>query len=378
MKNSMAVLAVGIVALGLGSLAFSGVLGSGEVKGESATRITFGALAPLSGQVAVLGERMRNGMELAREDAIAEHKLESFDIIYEDACDGKTSTNAVQKLLNADGVKVISSSFCLFGEDAVIPTTEAKKVIFFNTAANPDTVLNKKYVFSTNFTIRNDSENIAQYVTSKLGAKRVAVVYLDTSFGEGYKTNLTDKMVALGGEVVATEAAPVDATDFRTALTKIKAKNPDVLVIIHFGSSLGSAIKQVRELGMIIPIVGDYESEDPTVLQFAGAAAEGFIISSSLPETETKNVSDFATRYKAKYGDDPDVLATNAYDAVRLQADAYVACSGDTDCMAEKLSQVTNYDGVSGRITINPSDHSVEKPNVFKVVKGGKFVTVGE
>jgi branched-chain amino acid transport system substrate-binding protein len=340
----------------------------------SPDKVVFGALAPLTGQISVLGEHMRNGMEIAKQEVIDSGKIKDFSINYQDACDGKSSLNAVNKLINIDKVKVISSSFCLFGEDVVVPNTEEAKVIFFNTAANPESVLNKKYVFSTNFTIRNDSEKMAEFVANTLNAKTVAIVHLDTSFGESYRDNFTKFFTDKGGKVVITEKAAPDKLDFRTEMTKIKAINPDVVMIIHFGSSLGNAIKQARELGIESKLIGDYESEDPTILKIAGNTAEGYIFSSSEPATPTQKVIDFQNKYKQKFGELPDVLAANGYDAIHLQVDAYVACKGDTDCMANRLESIKDYDGVSGSITIDPKDHSVTKPNIFKIVKNGQFV----
>jgi len=57
-------------------------------------------------------------------------------------------------------------------------------------------------------------------------------------------------------------------------------------------SSLGNAIKQARELGITATIMGDYESEDPTVIAFANAAAEGMIISFSQLKLRSSQVSD--------------------------------------------------------------------------------------
>lgn len=343
---------------------------------KSDEALTIGALAPLTGQIAVLGERMRNGMELAKEDLIKEGVVSGLNIIYEDACDGKTTTNAVQKLINADHVKIIGSGFCLFGLDTVVPTIEENKVILFNTAANPESVLNKKYVFSTNINIRDDASRMADYAANQLRAKTVAMIYLDTSFGHSYQTNFSDSFEKLGGRVAVGEAVTPDTVDFRAQVTKIKAAKVDAVIIIHFGISLGNSIKQLREQGVMVPIMGDYESEDPTVIEYAGKAAEGMIISSSQQEVETALVKSFQERYKAKYGEAADVLATNAYDSLQLQIRSYVACDGDTDCMSKKLAVTKNYDGVSGRITINPKDHSVTKPTIYKVVKNGQFVTL--
>ena len=109
-------------------------------------------------------------------------------------------------------------------------------------------------------------------------------------------------------------------------------------------------------------------------MNIAGKAAEGYIFSSSQPVVQTQSVVNFNQKYKSAFGELPDVLASNAYDAIHLQADAYVACAGDTDCMAKQLASIKNYDGVSGTITVDPKDHSVTKPNIFKIVKNGQFV----
>lgn len=364
-----------IIALLVIAVAIGLIISKKDVEKSDQT-LTIGAIAPLTGQIAVLGERMRNGMELAKEDLINEGVVADLKIIYEDACDGKTTTNAAQKLIYADKVKIIGSGFCLFGLDTIVPKVEEEKVILFNTAANPESVLNKKYVFSTNINIRDDAERMAQYATTQLGAKKVALVYLDTSFGHSYYDNFTRVFTSAGGAVVAAEAAAPDKMDFRAEATKIKAADPDAVVIIHFGISLGNAIKQLRDQGVTAPIIGDYESEDPTVIEYAGKAAEGFIISSSQPEIQTEKVVSFQKRYLAKYGEPADVLATNAYDSLQLQIRSYVVCDGGTDCISKKLSQTKNYDGVSGSITFDPKDHSVTKSTIYKIVKDGKFVTL--
>jgi branched-chain amino acid transport system substrate-binding protein len=339
-------------------------------------KVVFGALTPLTGQVAVLGERMKNGMELAKEDVISRGIIKNFDMQYQDAFDAKSSTNAVQKLIYTDKVKVISSAFFIPAIEAVDPITEKEHVIMFNTAANPETLLNRQFLFSTNVAIREDSYKMAEYAYNVLGARTASLIQLQTSFGESYKVNFTKRFEELGGKVLSSDAKSPDANDFRTEVARIKSMNPDVLLIAHFGSSLGNAVKQAREVGIKAPIMGDYESEDPTVLNLAGKAAEGMIISSSQPENATESILNFQKRYKAKFGEEPDVLATNAYDAVMIQATAYAACNGDTTCMAKEISSTSNYVGVSGNITVDAKDHSVSKPTMFKIVKDGKFVEV--
>lgn len=337
--------------------------------------IKIGVLAPLTGNRSLLGERIRNGMELAKEDILREGAVKSIEIIYEDACLPKDAVSAAQKLVTLNKVSIIGGSLCLIGLVPVIPIAEQNKIITFNTAANPDSVLNKPYVFSTNVSIKSDAEKLADYAYNKLRARSAAIVYLNTPFGQDYNKFITASFESLGGKILTSETKVLDAIDFRTELTKIKASNPDVVFVIYLVNSLGNLLKQARELGIRSKILGHYEAEDPTVLKFAGEAAEGFTISSSEPTTKTEQITSFEQRYQKRFGSLPDVLASNAYDALNLQVIAYKKCSGQPDCMREELHKVNNYSGVSGVITILP-DGSTAKPTVFKVVKNGKFVKI--
>ena len=147
-----------------------------------------------------------------------------------------------------------------------------------------------------------------------------------------------------------------------------------MLFVVHLAKPLGTLLKQARELGLESQILSHSEAEDPNVLQIAGEAAEGFVISSSDPEA-TEVVTDFQERYEAAYDAAPDVIAANAYDALRIQLQAYEKCGQDTDCMRNEFYTTVNYSGVSGNITIE-EDGSASKPATFKIVEDGEFVEI--
>ncbi len=67
------------------------------------------------------------------------------------------------------------------------------------------------------------------------------------------------------------------------------------------------------------------------------------------------------------------MFASNAYDALQLEVPAYIKCSGNADCMISELHKIKDYDGVSGKITID-KDGVASKPTIFKIVKNGQFV----
>ncbi len=342
-------------------------------KAEQET-IKIGVIAPLTGSFAVFGERIRNGIELARSDLDMENQV---TVVYEDACQPKDAVSAVHKLIQFDSVAWIGGSFCLVGFVPIIPIVEENKKIAFNTAANPDAVLGHQYIFSTNKSIRADAQILAQFARNKLGAKTAASLFYITPLGEDYGKYFNQYFEDLGGKIVSSERVQLSATDFRTELAKIKSSKPDIIFVVHLAKPLGTLIKQARELGLESILLSHSEAEDPNVLEVAGRAAEGFLISSSEPKDKTDTVRGFERRYEIRYGSASDVIAANAYDSFVLQMQAYTVCKGNTACMIQELRNVKDHDGASGKITINP-DGSASKPAIFKVVKNGRFVPFAE
>ncbi|MES2216007.1 MAG: ABC transporter substrate-binding protein [Patescibacteria group bacterium] len=337
--------------------------------GSGVVRIA--AAIPLTGNYASIGEKIKNGLEAAKTDIEAKDGTK-IDILYEDACLPKDITSAVQKLITIEKVKVINQ-FCAVGIVPSLEITEPAKVINVEVAANVDDLLGKTYFFSPNFAVRDNAKTIAEFAANELKTKRAAFIYYNTPFGKDYTKYTSARFKELGGEVVADEMTNLDVTDFRTNLSKIKSLKPDVIFVTQLTGALGTILKQARDLGISVAIIGNYQNEDPTVLSVAGAAAEGFIISSADPAALSQNYSGFSTSFEATFKVKPDVFASNAYDALHLEVAAIKACGDDTDCMRSEIHKVTDYQGVSGVITINKDGVAI-KPTIFKVVKNGAFI----
>ena len=335
--------------------------------------VKVGVLAPLTGNFAIFGERIRNAIELAKADL--GDKAENFEIIYEGACQPEETVTAVQKLLSVDKVSWFGGSFCLIGLVPVISLVQGADTFIFNIATNPDSTLNQPHVFSTNKSVKADAEALATFATTELQAKTAASFHYVTPLGEDYGKYFFQYFTQNGRVVLSDQKIQLDASDFRTELIKMKTLNPDLIFVIHLAQPLGNFIKQARELGITSKILSHSEAEDPNVLEVAGSAAEGFFISSSEPKTKTSVVRDFEKRYQEKYSTPPDVIAANAYDAFTLQVLAWWECNGEIACMENSFRSIKEYAGVSGNLTMNP-DGSTTKPVLFKVVKNGKFVEI--
>lgn len=344
----------------------------------SLTVIKVGALLPsATGDLVVNREKMINGLELAKEDLTAKYKNRvRIDIDYEDGCFPSESIPAVQKFIN-DGVVVIAASFCLFGHLPILPMTEGNKIITFNTAANPEKALHLHYAFSTNVEVKNEGKKLSEFAYSNLGARRAVLMFLDTPFGHDYSKSFTRDFISRGGDVVGKFPNAPDGKKFETIVAKIKLLKPDVIITAHFGVPLALFIREIRHAGITVPIVGNYETEDSTVLTYAGLAAEGVIFSSSELPKKTSRMKNFETNYIRKFGTEPGVLASNSYDDLVLAVESYLKCKGNRDCIADELHKVKNYQGASGVITIKTSG-ATDKPTIFKIIRSNTFLRYHE
>lgn len=336
--------------------------------------IKIGALLPsANGDLAENREKMIQGMELAKEYIDAKYKGKVIvDFDYQDGCFAKDSIPAVQKF-SKEKIPIIGASFCLFGHLPILPVTEGNKIITFNTAANPDQALNLHYAFSTNVEIKEEAKKLSQFAYTTLGARRAVTMFLDTPFGHDYNKYFTYDFNHLGGVVAGSFPNAPDGKKFRSMIAQIKSLKPDIIITAHFGLPLAMFIKEVRQENIQVPILGNYETEDPTVIEYAGDAAEGVLFSSSELNEKTPMMNDFEARYIRKFGVEPNVLVTNAYDDIVLSVESYLACNNDRDCMASYLHHIKDYSGVSGTITIKASG-ATDKPTIFKMIKNHTFI----
>jgi len=331
-----------------------------------------GALIPLTGNYATIGNSVKNGLELAKKDIESSNPVR-LSLIYEDVCLPKDAIAAFNKLVSIDQIDILGASFCIIGFVPVMPLAQEKKIISFSVAASPDMMLDKNYVFTPNKSIRSDSFDMVNYAINDLNAKSATVIFYNTQLGSDYNLHLSDDFSSLGGKITSTYVTELDKSDYRTEIAQIKDSNVEIVFIIQLANSLGLFLKQAKEAGLNAKIISQSTAEDPTVISAAQGGAEGLIISSSAPKTITTQISNFQSKYVNEFGKSPDALAAMAYDSLQLEYSALVKCGRDSVCLRSEFSSVKNYSGASGVLTMNSDGSTTREPN-FKVVKNGAFV----
>ena len=343
--------------------------------------VTIAHAGPLTGSIAHLGKDDENGVSLAVSQAndkkiVIDGKPVTFKMMSEDdQADPKVGTTVAQKLVDAKVAAVIGH----LNSGVTIPASEiynkAGIPVISGSATNPTlTERGLKTVFRT--VGRDDQQGpaIASYVANELKAKKVAIADDKTAYGEGLANEVEKTLKAAKVTIVGRERTNDKETDFKAILTKIKAKNPDVVFYGGMDATGGPLIKQARELGIkAVFAFGDGACTDE-MGKLAGAAAEGMVCSQAgLPREAASK--DFVAAYNAKFGEIKQ-YAPYFYDGTMAIIEAMKkANSTDPAKFSPEMFKVS-FTGATGTVAFDAKgDRKDAEMTIFKL-QGGKVVPV--
>ena len=350
-------------------------------KAPEVLTVKIGTASPQTGPQAHIGIDIRNGVQLAIEDAnaanveIGGNKVK-FELVSEDDEANPTkATTVAQKLVDAKVAGVVGH----FNSGASIPASK-----IYSDAGIPQispSSTNPKYTeqgFKTTFrVVAHDGQQgptLARFAAKTLQAKSVAVIDDSTAYGQGLADNFEATAKSLGIKVVAREQTTDKDTDFKAILTKIKGKKPDLIMFGGIDPQAAPMIKQMKDLGIKARFIGGDGMQTPNFIKLAGDASEGAMASiPGLPKDQMPGGKTFLDQYKAKFNQEVELYAPMGYDAVMVLIDA-MKRAGSAD-PAKFLPEVgkTRYDGVIGPIAFDDKGDLKNGPITVYVVKGGKW-----
>ena len=349
--------------------------------GRDTSTIKIGSASPLTGPQAHIGIDIRNGVQLAVEDANAANveiggKKVKFELIAEDDEANPTkATTVAQKLVDSKVAAVVGH----FNSGASIPASK-----IYSDAGIPQispSSTNPKYTlqgFKTTFRVvaHDDQQGptLGRYAAGAVKAKRIAVIDDSTPYGQGIADAFEKTVKAAGVKVVAREHTTDKDIDFKAILTKIRGLKPDLIMFGGIDPQAGPMVKQMAQLGIKARFMGGDGIQTPNFIKLGGAAAEGTMASiPGLPKEQMPGGKAFLAKYKSKFNAEVELYAPMGYDAVMVFIDA-MKRAGSAD-PAKFLPEVgkTQYQGVIGPIAFDNKGDLVNGPITIYVVKGGKW-----
>ncbi len=354
--------------------------------------LKIGVVVPLSGPVPTFGVSSRDGALLAIEQwnakgGVLGHKV--VPIVEDGQCTPDPAVNAMNKLVDQDGVKFVIGETC---SKASIPMTEIgteKKVITVSGTSTAEGVTvdangqTKPYAFRACFIDPFQGKVGAKFAFENLKAKK-AFIMLDQAndYVKGLAEEFEKSFKELGGEIVGSESYTAKDTDFTTILAKIAEAKPDVIYLPDYYNIVNLVTKQAKEKGITAPFVGG-DGWDSTDLDLASAAG-GYFTNHYSPEDTRPEVVDFLKAYGDKYKDEtgkaqvPSSMAALTYDAtnILLTAIQNAGTIDDVEAVKKALEGIT-IKTVSGETRYDDKHNPIKAAALLKVTPEGiKFETM--
>jgi len=211
---------------------------------------------------------------------------------------------------------------------------------------------------------------------------RAAVIYLNDESGIYAARLYRENFEKLGGKIVAFESYEPNATDYTGAILKLKLANPQV---VHLQGNAGDSpqvVRQLRQLGITVPITSYTAAYNPNLVKQVGTAADGLIVASLAPGvTDSPAVAAYVERWKKEKGREAANVPVTQYFydlAFIIKGLVEKVDSKGQPLTGENLRaallEIRAFDTpLTGAISFN-DDHTVRKPVYLLEVKNATYV----
>ncbi len=350
------------------------LLAQGCEKKQESVRI--GVAGPMTGPEAKMGTDFRNGASIAMEEWNAKGGVlgKKVDLVIgDDQSDPKQAVAAANKLVNEGVVGVIGH----FNSSCTIPASDVYSragIPMITPGSTNPLVTERGYKEVFRVCGRDDQQGLvgADFVKNKLKLKRVAVIHDKTTYGQGladeFKKNLGNAV-----EVVYYAGVTKGDKDFKTVLTSIKEKKPE---LVYFGGiypEAGLLVKQAREINLMVPFLSGDGTIDTKFIEIAGdKAAEGTYLTFGPDPKNIPAAKDFIEKYQKKFGE-LGPYSLYAYDAINmLLTAAKEAGTTQGKPIVEKLHSM-EFASSFGKVRFTEKGDVSVAPYVVWITRNGKF-----
>ena len=352
-------------------------------KPPAGDEIVIGEYGSLTGSEADFGIQTDEGIQLAVEETNAEGGIEvggkKLKVRLEkedDQSEAPKAETAVKRLIDEKNVIALLGEVASGNSLAGGKVAQEKGVPMISpSSTNEKVTKGRDYVFRVCFLDSYQAAVVARFARDGVKASTAAIF---TNKAQPYSVGFSDEFkkafTRYGGKIVAEKSYSPTDQDFTGALTAIKESKPDVILVPGYYSDAGSIAKQARSLGIKVPLLGGDGWDSQKLFEIGGDAVNGCYFSNHVSVKDPRPVvQNLVKKYKDKYHKEPGALAALGHDAAMLLFDSIKrANSLDKKAIRDAIAQAKDFDGVSGKITIN-SERNADKSAVIIAVKNKSF-----
>jgi branched-chain amino acid transport system substrate-binding protein len=356
----------------------------------AADPIKVGTFLAVTGPASFLGDPELKTLQMYIENINAKGGIDGRQVElvhYDTGGNAKEAVNFAKRLIQKDQVDVIVGGSTSGSSLSVMPLVDKAGIPFISLAGSVkiiDPV--QKWTFKTPHTDRMAAQKIYEDM-SRRGITKVALISGNGGFGKSGRNESLAMAASYDIEIVADEQYGAKDTDMTAQLTKIR--DTDAQAILNFGFGSGPAIvtKNVRQLGIDLPLYQSHGVASKKFIELAGDAAEGvrlpaaaLLVADKLPENDPQRpvLLGYKNLYEAKHGD-VSTFGGHAYDGLMIALEAIDrANSTDKAKVRDEIEKTKGFPGTGGVFNMSPSDHMGLGLDAFQMleIKNGDWTIV--
>jgi branched-chain amino acid transport system substrate-binding protein len=371
------------------SLAATAAGAADPVRGVTDTEIVIGTHTDLSGVTAMWGVNNSTAWRMAFDEANANGGVNGRKIRYIVEDSQYTVPRAVQasnKLLNRDNVFLMVGNGGTPMNNATLPEQLAKNVpnMFPLTSARSMYEPLNKLKFGLAASYYDQVRSGVKLFAEQRGKKAICAMAQDTDFGRDVTDGLNDQLKAMNMKLVAETLHKPTDTDFSAAVAKMHDANCDLIVLGTIVRDSNQIISAVRKGGWNVDLLGQAASYDEAVAELPGGASEGFYSMTpalyAYPDDPRADVQEFAKKYKAISGKEPNFAAQLGYTGGQLVVLGLKNAGRDlnVDSFVGGMEQIKDFRGIFGYppTSFTSTKHQGSNESFLAVVHNGRWVPV--
>lgn len=350
---------------------------------KSGDEIVIGQYGSMTGGEATFGQATDEGIRVAIEEVNAAGGIRGKKIkliTMDDQGKAEEAASVVTRLIEQEKVVALLGEVASSRSLAAAPIAQGKKIPMVTpSSTNPKVTEVGDYIFRTCFIDPFQGTVMAKFARENLKLKKVAILRdVKSDYSVGLADYFIQKFKELGGEIVADSSYQSGDVDFKAQLTSFKGTNPEGLFIPGYYTEVGLIARQARELGIKAKLMGGDGWDSPKLSEIGGTAVDGSVFSNHYSNETTDPVAvEFMNKFKAKYNKLPDGLSAAGYDGAKVLLKAMQAAPDfSPTSIRDQLAKISDYTGVTGKITINAQRNATKSAVVVEVAgKANKYVT---
>lgn len=349
--------------------------------------IKIGGIFSLTGPGAHIGVAQKNSVLISIDEFNEKGGFKGRPVemvLVDDESDPTKAVMVFKKMIESQPIVALIGPTRTDTGMALVPALEKEQIPAMMHAGGDAIVTPvRKWIFKAPPRAEDAMDRIFQYL-KKHNLAKIGILHASDGFGKDGAA-IADRVASkYGFEILAKETFDIKDVDMTAQLTRINANNPQAIICWTIGPAMGITTKNVRSLGIKVPLFQCQGGAEPIFFKLAGNAAEGtmmpsckLVVGDQLPDTDIqkKGILEYVKKYESRFKETPGMMVCNGADGAYVLLEAIGKAGPDRSRIRDALEGIKGHVGLGGIYNLSPEDHVgiTVKDLVLVKAEKGKF-----